>query len=182
MRPIDFAQHFAVREHAVVVLETIRRHTVALGHGAMMRIVEEQPVMSVRTSVLADAGDERVIVPLVDKNEIGQAEHCIEIQCRRVVAVAAKHRIRTPESRERCFTVFGNEILHAPGIARLVHVYRMPAREQLSADAAQKMCVAVVPVGDERVAENYDAHARASGCGTNGRRADARRSGFMTAA
>src|SRR5712671_1056581 len=38
----------------------------------------------------------------------------------------------------------------------------MPASNELAADAAQEVRVAMIPVGDQRVTENYDAHARDS--------------------
>jgi hypothetical protein len=55
--------------------------------------------------------------------------------------------------------VLGLEVEPAPGVVRLVHLEAVAALEQLVADAAQEMGVAVVPVGDQRMTEHYDAHA-----------------------
>ena len=56
--------------------------------------------------------------------------------------------------------VLGPQVLHAPGVGRLVDADVVPAQQELAGDAAEEVGVAVIPVGDERVIEQDDLHVR----------------------
>ena len=66
-------------------------------------------------------------------------------------------------SPEAGLAVLGLEVRAAPRAPRLVDIDRVAARDEFAAHAAQEMRVAVVPVGDQRMAEHYDAHAVSRG-------------------
>ena len=51
------------------------------------------------------------------------------------------------------------QIVEAPRAVRLEHPNVVPARDQLAQHAAQKMGIAVVPAGPQRVGEIDDLHA-----------------------
>ena len=56
----------------------------------------------------------------------------------------------------------GDQVLQAPGVARLEDADLVAAGEELGGHAAQEVRVAVVPVGAQRMAEDRHAHAGSS--------------------
>src|SRR5215212_4642537 len=127
----------------------------------MVRVVKKQSVIG-RLTMLADALHQRPVVPFVHQNEVGTVERLIEIERAAVVAPAVKHRIGVRKVRKRRFSILARQVEYAPCIGRLVDIYSMAASNELAADATQEVRIAVIPIGDERVTENYDAHARDS--------------------
>ncbi|HEY0337688.1 MAG TPA: hypothetical protein VGC70_10150, partial [Burkholderiales bacterium] len=136
--------------------------------------MKKQSVIGHLLPVLADPPHQRGIVPFVHQNEVGTIERLIEIKRAAVVAPAAKHGIGVRKARERRFSVLARQVEYAPRIGRLVDIYIMPASDELAADAAQEVRIAVIPIGDQRVTENYDAHARDSSAKTDEERTPAR--------
>ena len=54
------------------------------------------------------------------------------------------------------------EISYAPSVTRLVNVYVMMLGDQFASNATQKVSIAMIPVGNQRVTEDHDAHARST--------------------
>lgn len=71
--------HFAEREHAVVLVEPVARHRLGIGHRSVVGVVEEQHIAAAAGLVTDDSLDERVRVPFVDQNEVGTIENLVEI-------------------------------------------------------------------------------------------------------
>ena len=134
------------------------RHRRGLRGGAVMRVVEEELIAAGCAAMLADATHELAIVPLVHEDDVGAGECRGDVELREVVADRAKRGERAAEIVERFFSVIGDEVLHAPGIERLVDDDVVIAREELRNDAAQEVRVAVVPVGNQRVVEQRKFH------------------------
>jgi hypothetical protein len=63
------------------------------------------------------------------------------------------------ECLQRNGTGVGKQIRATPSIGWLIQTHIVAARLQLGDDAAQKVCVTVIPVGNERVIEERKAHA-----------------------
>jgi hypothetical protein len=51
------------------------------------------------------------------------------------------------------------KLLAAPAVARLEDLHLKSPRYQLQPDAAKKMRIAVVPIGNQRVTEDYEPQA-----------------------
>jgi hypothetical protein len=68
---VDFAQRFAERQHTVIAGEVVRLHRLRFADGAVMRVVEQERVTCAALALLAERGDQGVVVPLVDDDEIG---------------------------------------------------------------------------------------------------------------
>jgi len=161
---IRVANRITEREHAIVVGEVVLADSGPIGDRAVVRIVEEQRVRTLRPAVRTNRGDERVIVPLVHEHEVGAGERRIQVQTVTVVASAdpGELRVGSFEGRNRRLTLLLDEVHDAPRVARFVDADGVTAGDQVGHDAAQEVRVAVVPVGDERVAEDYDAHDETS--------------------
>ena len=62
------------------------------------------------------------------------------------------------EGSDRGRTGFGEQLAAAPAVCRFICGDLVAARLQLSGDAAEEVGVAVVPVGNQRMAEDDGAH------------------------
>jgi hypothetical protein len=160
---VEVADHAAEREDAVVARQVVGGHGLAGGRHAVVRIMEEQAVAAgVVLAVLADAPHQRVIVPLVDQDEIGAVQGPVDIQSLEVVPDAPEPGIGGLEPFQGELAVrLGEEVPQAPGIARLEDPHVVAAGQKLAGDAAQEVRVAMVPVRQQRVDEEDDAHAPA---------------------
>src|SRR5207248_3753920 len=127
---------------------------------AVMRVVEKQPERGAALAQSAQLAHEARIVPLVHEHEVGASDRARQIELF-VIADGSDARVGTPCSLERGDTVLGDEVLHAPCVLRFVHVDARSAFDQFGRDAAEEMGVAVVPVGEQRMAEDDDVHATA---------------------
>src|SRR5436305_14157903 len=56
----------------------------------------------------------------------------------------------------------GDQVRKAPSIFRLVNVYRMTALDEFHRRTTQKMCVAMIPIRNERMIKHHDLHAATS--------------------
>ena len=124
-----------------------------------MRVVEQQHVISATGPVSADAFDQRMSIPLVNEHERGAVQGFVEIERIRIDALRGQRRIRAVELLDRARTGIRQQVRQAPGVDRLIHPYLVAARQQLRGDAPQKMCVAVIPVGNERMTEENHTHS-----------------------
>jgi hypothetical protein len=156
---IDAPDDLAEGEHAVVCAQVEAGHRARLRGRAVVRVVKEQPVAARALAVRADAGDELRVAPLVHEHEIGAVERHVEVERRQVVGRARELRERAREVLLARAPVLRHEIRPAPSAGGLEHAHVVAAIEQLGRDAAQEVRVAVVPVADQRVAEDDDPHA-----------------------
>src|SRR5207237_10158780 len=93
-RDVDLAQALAEREDTVEPTEVERRHLLGTGHGAMVRVVEEDAAAAAPLPELADPPHDRRIGPLVDDRELAAVERTFEIQRVGVVARRREGRVR----------------------------------------------------------------------------------------
>jgi hypothetical protein len=63
------------------------------------------------------------------------------------------------ETGERSSALIIDEIREAPAIAGFEDAHVMAEFDEFACDAAQEVGVAVVPIGEEGMSEDYDAHA-----------------------
>ena len=157
-RDVALANDLPERQHAVVVLQIVGAHRCGIAHRAVVRIVEEQQVATAGSTVPSDLLDERMGVPLVDEDHVGAIERFIQIELAGIDAPGVEHGIRGVEVGDRRRPGVAQEIDHAPGVVRLVDADVVPAGDEIRRDAAQEVCVAVVPVRDQRMAEEDDPH------------------------
>ena len=111
-------------------------------------------------AMAADGGDQSGFVPLVHNDQVGAMQRLFqvvvagqdagaqawEVGCKRAGGVAA---------------LLGEEVGAAPALGRLVGDDVVSACGERAEDAAEKVRVAVVPAGDERMREVDDAHQAA---------------------
>jgi hypothetical protein len=164
-REPDPADHLAEREHAVVAVELELGHRRGLRHRAVVGVVEQEHVSTPRAAaVVPDPPHQLRLVPLVDEHEVAAVERAVDVERREVVARRRELRVRRPVPAQGVVTRLRGEVAHAPRVRRLEDVHLVAAREELGRHAAQEMRVAMVPVGDDRVAEDHDPHVAASSC------------------
>jgi hypothetical protein len=101
-----------------------------------------------------------MLVPFMDKDEVGAIDHFRHIGvCR--VADRAEFGIGGTIGVEPLRPVIGDEVGEAPSVFGRVDADVMAAGEQFAHYAAQEMGVAMVPAGGEAVGEIDDFHAAA---------------------
>jgi hypothetical protein len=155
---VEFSKDFAEGEDAVVVCQVVGAHRFGLGDGAVVGVVEEEAEAAFVFAVLADALDEGVVVPFVNEDQVGAGEGVVEVERLEVVGEAGEVGVGVVEFMDGFFAVFFAEVFDAPGVAGLIDADVVAAREELADDSAKEVGVAVVPVGDEGVIEEDDAH------------------------
>ena len=155
---IHVPHRIAERQHAIVVPQVVRRHAAGIRYGAMVRVVEEQPVAAVRRAVFSDPVHQVVVVPLVHEHYIGIGQGRVEVQRIERVARASQVGERLHEAEDGAVPAVGDEVLHAPCGPRFIDAHGEPAIHQLGGDASQEMRITVVPVGDQRVIEHDNVH------------------------
>src|SRR5919112_1159306 len=77
--------HFAKREHSVIVLQLVSRHLLAIGDRAMMCVVKEEMVPARCCSMAADCLHQARLVPLMDQYQVCSVEFAVEIETGKVV-------------------------------------------------------------------------------------------------
>gem|GEM_PF-4568549 len=156
---VEIAEDVAVGENAVVVPEIIRAHAGAVGDEPVVGVVEEGDEV-VTAAGVADAFDELGGVPLVDDDEVGVFDGFVEIEGCGVVGDAFEEWIGGVEASDGIFAVFFAEVFDAPGVGGFVDEDLVSARDELRGVTAEEVGVAVIPVGDQRVVEKADFHAK----------------------
>src|SRR5215207_3610383 len=131
-----------------------------------MRVVKEQEKARVAAPVFADALDQLGLVPFVDDYQLRIIKRFFKLQLIRVVAVGPEFRISVMKVEQRLRAVFRDQVLHAPGIVRLVNLDLMSVRNQLGGNAAQEMGISVVPIRDQRLVKQHYAHCANFSCAT----------------
>src|SRR5690349_10748721 len=156
---IPLPDHFPKGQYPVVILQLVRRHAGRIGDRAVMRVMEEEPVLTTCGSVSADGIDQGMVVPFVHQHHVRALELSVQIERRQLVRGTRKRRIRPGEGCHRLSAVLLQEIFFAPGALRLVDAYLMASGLQLGGNSSKEMSVSVVPVRHQRVVEHHDAHA-----------------------
>ena len=77
-----------------------------------------------------------------------------------LVALGAQERIAAIELFDRCRAVEAQEVARAPGVLRFENAHLVSTNHQIRRDTAQKVGIAVVPIGDERLVEQRDPHLK----------------------
>ena len=139
--------------------QVVRRHLIRRGDGAVVRVVEEQPISAAAMPVFPHPADKFVVAPLVHDHEVGAVKGFVEVERVQVVRGARDRRVRELEHLDRPFAVLAAEVHEAPRVARLVNADVVAALAERAHDSAEEVGVAVVPAGQERVIEHHDAHA-----------------------
>jgi hypothetical protein len=110
----------------------------------------------------ADATDEIEWGPLVDDDEVCAVEHSVDIERRALVAARLERGVVLERQRERLGAMIALEVPYAPRIRRLENADAMAALNELGHDATEEMRTPVVPVRQERMTEEDDAHDQAT--------------------
>jgi hypothetical protein len=147
------------------VAQVVANHLARRGHRPVVGVVEQQPEVPAGRALAADRAHERGVVPLVHEHEVGAVERAVEVERRDRLVLAGDGvhpRERAADVGQRLAPAVGDQVLAAPAVARLVADHLVAAIEQLGHDPAQEVRVAVVPVRQQRVAEDHDLHAATS--------------------
>src|SRR5688572_17014041 len=115
----------------------------------MVSVVKQQDETVLLSAVLTNPFDQFRLVPFVNDHEIGFTQREVEIEMVQFVTNAVELRIGLFKLDDRRPTVLRNQALQAPGIAWLINVHLMTTGQQLRRDAAEKVCVSMVPIGDQ---------------------------------
>src|SRR5690606_827066 len=108
------------------------------------------------SAVQSDALHEIRGIPFVYEHQIGAREHSVQIKI--AIRRACQVRVGALERFERRAAVFRREMVQAPTARGLEHAHLVARSYQLGRDASKEVGVAVIPIGNERVAEDYDPH------------------------
>src|SRR4051812_8728601 len=98
------------------------------------------------------------IVPLVNDHQIGPGEYAIQVKRLKIVLSAGKSWIVALKFLQSICAIILEKISIAPTLGRLEHYHIVTTRLQLRYDAAQEVCVAMIPIRHQRVVEHYDPH------------------------
>src|SRR3954466_8576880 len=159
LREIAAADHLTECQHPVVAVELIRTHLGGLSYRTVVRVVEEQGIPAHNCVVPADPFDQRGIVPLVDQDQLCSLELMVQVDCLRVVWPAPKRRIVAVKAIDGTGTMFGHEVLTAPGVAWFQNRDIVAPSLQLGHDPPEEVGIAMVPIGHQGVVKHHDAHA-----------------------
>jgi hypothetical protein len=140
------------------VPEIITGHGRGIGDAAVVCVVKEEAEARIGGTILADSADQRVRVPLVNDYDIGALQSGGEIERGLVIETALQMGVR-PGKLLHSFAIFGEQVFEAPTTTGLEDLHVMAAFDEVRCDAAEKVGVAVIPIGHERVGEYYEAQA-----------------------
>src|ERR1041384_4954859 len=90
--------------------------------------------------------------------DIRTIQRTIKIEFPIVIPLDREPREEPAEGLHRLFALFANQVLDAPRILRFKNPNMVAARIQFSGDAPQKMSIAVIPIRQQRVAEENNVH------------------------
>ncbi len=96
----------------------------------------------------------------MNDHQVRAIKRFVQIQSIRVILAAAQSLIDGVEIIQRPVAVIAQEILQTPIVARLVHQYVVVSSCKLGCDSAQEVGVSMIPVGNERMIEEYNFHRR----------------------
>jgi len=115
-----------------------------------MRVVKQQLEMSTGRAPPPDTRDQGGRIPLVNNDQIGTVEDCVQIELRAVKAeIHARYQGR---GITQCgLPAILQRVDAAPALARLADQNLMTEPGKFTRDAAQEVNVAVVPAGSECV-------------------------------
>ena len=154
---IEPPDHLAEAEDAVEAVEVQPLDLVRSRHRAVMGVVEQQDVAAGREAMPAQRRDEPRLVPLVHDDDIGAVDNPIRVEVDAVVHLRPELRESRAEPPHGSFAMIAQQICPAPAVARLAGDGDMSAPLQFPHHAAQKMRVAVVPVGNQGVRKDDEA-------------------------
>jgi hypothetical protein len=124
----------------------------------MRSIVEEKFVAACVQAVITQAPQERGIVPLVCDDNIRVGQQSIQIHVRRVVETASQSRIGRMKCLDDSFATLFAQVVEAPTVRGFQDLDRMAQCQQFARNTAQSVSAGVVPVRDERMVEEDEAH------------------------
>ena len=150
---IGLRQHLAESQHAVEPVEIEAGDRLGIGRHPVVRVVEQKQIAPAGPAVGRDARDQIGRAPFMDDDQIRTIERLVQVERRRVVNRDRQVGIGLAPSIERRLAMLGREIARAPRIRWLPGRRREAPPPPLGENAAQKMRVAVVPVGAQRMAE-----------------------------
>src|SRR6185437_154330 len=125
----------------------------------MMRVMEEQLEAAHSGAMPAELRNQLGRIPLVQDDDTGTLQHAIEIEVRRVIEGAAQSRKSGVEGVDRRIALLLAQVPQAPARQRLEYADLVSTRHQLACHSAQEVRIAVIPVGDQRVAEENESKA-----------------------
>ena len=112
----------------------------------------DEAVRALGQLMLAAPDDPRV-GPLVHDRELTAVEGRFEIQGLDVVTRWRQGGVGASRAFERFLAVIRDEVLDAPGVARLEDAHLVTASHEFGDDSPKEMRIPVIPVAEERMAE-----------------------------
>ncbi len=155
---IDLAHCLAKGEHAVIAVQLEAPERLGLGQGAVVGVVEQEQIAAAGGAVRAQGSDQLGLVPFMDQDQIGAIQGPLQIELDAPVGLDRQLGKGGLRHLDRGLAGIFGLILPAPAVFRLEGPDLVAERLQLAHDAAQEMDVAVVPAGEQGVAEQDDAH------------------------
>ena len=157
-REVPLLEDRAERQDAIIAVQLEGAERSRVGHRSMMRIVEQEREAAAGSAAPAERRNQLWTAPLVHQHEPGALQRCVQIGQHARVGLGCELGIGAPPFFQGLRAVITREIRPAPAVDRLKRARLMPFRLQRTDDPAQEVRVAVVPVGDEGVREENEAH------------------------
>jgi hypothetical protein len=120
--------------------------------------VEEESKRRAQKAHVAELRHEPRVAALVHDDDVHAVEGSIEIEGREIERSRRDERVRPPHRGERPGSLLGQQISHAPSVRRFEGADFVAAGRELGRDAAEKVRAAVVPIRQERMTEDCQAH------------------------
>jgi hypothetical protein len=151
--PVRFGEGRPVRKNSVVVRQIEGAEFRRRSDSPVVCVVKENTKICPALPVLSNARDQPGRIPFMHQDKVAARQSFVQIGLIRRIRFAPKRREGMVEGFDCFRTVISQQILTAPATLRLEDANRVPARYQLGRNATQKMCVAVIPIRNERMVE-----------------------------
>jgi hypothetical protein len=126
------------------------------------RVVEEKLVAGARVprAVFTQTAQQRRVIPFVCDYNIRVSERSVEIDVQRVVKTTPQERINCVKCLDHAVATLLAQVVEAPSIRRLEDLDRVALGQQFAGNTPQNVGAGMIPVGNEGVVEQDEAHAR----------------------
>jgi hypothetical protein len=98
------------------------------------------------------------VVPFMNENQIRFGKCGVQIERRGVVPYTGQRRVDMTEACERVLSLIREQVGKAPGVGGFPDADMVTSCHKFRDDATKKMCVAMVPAGQQRVTEYSYVH------------------------
>src|ERR1700730_8773238 len=125
----------------------------------MRRVVEEKLVAGARPhTMLSQTAQQLRVIPFVCNDDIGTSQGSIEINAQRVVEHTTQLRIGCVKGLDDSIATLLAQVVKAPSVRGLEDPDRVAQGQQFAGNTPQNVGTGMIPVGNERVIEQDEAH------------------------